>query len=290
MTTVPRMKAVSCHSLARAAVAIAWIGLLAGTRPALAEEEVGTVAALEGSARIGRGGTWEPAAIGSAIHLGDKLETGQPGQMRVVFRDDTVLNLADDTHIDVDEGVFAPNEGLIRSSMKLLRGKVRALVGEYYSRPGAAYELQTGTAVAGVRGTEFIVSYDPSLEVTRVIGIEGRVEVRNSRDRIAQGVFISSGELTQIDRGRAPDAPRLLDDAERRRYMQNLDFVSAGARGLAAADPLVARQTVPAPDRAPDKQVRGNQYDPGHRRDVSDLLGQPPTVVEKTAGGARISF
>lgn len=277
---------------ARIGAAVLFAAIVAGSgRIAGASDEVGTVAAVSGTAEIGRAGGWEAASAGSAVQLGDELKTGQPGQLRVVFRDDTVLNLADGSNLKIDEQVFAPEQGLFRASMKLLRGKVRALVGEYYSRPGASYDVETATAVAGVRGTEFVVSYDPALEVTHVVGIEGRVEVRSSRERIAQSVFIRSGEMTQIDPGKAPEAARRLDELERQRYMEGLDFVSVGTRGLGTADPLVARQAVPEPDRAPAHQARSNQpKDPGHRRDVGDLLGQPAGVLQKAPGGARVNF
>ena len=130
-------------------VAIAALAVMAsGGGAAEANDEAGTVAAVEGTAEIGRGGTWQAAAAGSSVQVGDELKTGNPGRMRVVFRDDTVLNLADDTQVTVDQQVFAPDQGLFRSSMQLLRGKVRALVGEYYSRPAATYEINTATAVA----------------------------------------------------------------------------------------------------------------------------------------------
>lgn len=258
---------------------------------AAAGEEVGTVAAVEGTAEIGRAGTWQAAIAGSPVQVGDELRTGPEGRMRVVFRDDTVLNLSEQARLTIDHQFFSPDEGLFRSSMKLLQGKVRALVGEYYGRAGAEYEVKTDTAVAGVRGTEFIVSYDPAREVTQVVGIEGRVEVRSSREKIAQSVFVTSGEVTQVDSDRPPGSPRLLDEPQRRRYFEGLDFVSAGTRSLAAADPLVARQAVPEPDRAPGRGgASGKQHEPPRRPDVGDLLGQPPTVIEKTTGGARINF
>ena len=81
------------------------------------------------------------------------------------------------------------------------------------------------------------------------------------------------------------------DEPGRRRSLDSLDFVSAGSRGLATADPLVSQQAVPEPDRAPARSARSaNGADPQAHRDVSDLLGQPPAVVEKTSGGARVGF
>lgn len=288
--TQPRVRTIRrMHGILLMATAILAAALWQGA--AMAAEEAGTVAAVEGTGEIGRGGVWQPAVAGLAVQVGDELKTGPAGRLRVVFRDDTVLNLGEDTRLTIDHQFFSPDEGLFRSSMKLIQGKVRALVGEYYGRAGAEYEVKTETAVAGVRGTEFVVSYDPAREVTKVVGIEGRVEVRSSREKIAQSVFVTSGELTQVDPGRPPDSPRFLDEPQRRRYLEGLDFVSVGSRSLAAADPLLARQVVPAPDRAPGAAGRsGKEHEPPRRPDVGDLLGQPPTVVEKTTGGARISF
>ena len=82
-----------------------------------------TIASLEGSAEIGRSGTWYPAKLGLAIYLGDELRTPKPGRLRVVFQDDSVLTLGDDSHVVVDEQVFDPNQGTVRSFMRLLRGK-----------------------------------------------------------------------------------------------------------------------------------------------------------------------
>jgi len=66
----------------------------------------------------------------------------------------------------------------VRSLMKLLRGKVRATVGSYYQKTGTQYEVETPTAVAGVRGTTLwgdtqravICSLDGTVVVTSVSG------------------------------------------------------------------------------------------------------------------------
>src|SRR5262245_772776 len=62
-------------------------GLLFCTGVAHAQE-VGTIAAMEGTAELGRGGAWAPAHIGAAIQQGDELRTSRPGRLRVVFQDD----------------------------------------------------------------------------------------------------------------------------------------------------------------------------------------------------------
>src|SRR5262245_43209414 len=81
----------------RLVVAIGVTGLLTALAGAVWAQEVGTVAELDGGAEIGRGGTWTPANVGAAIQQGDKLRTKRPGRMRVVFQDDSVLTLSDNS-------------------------------------------------------------------------------------------------------------------------------------------------------------------------------------------------
>src|SRR6185295_4928026 len=122
-------------------------------------QDVGNVASVTGNAEVGHGGQWKPATAGMGVQLGDELRT-KDGRMRVVFQDDSVLNLAENTTLTVDDQVFQPEQGSFKSLMKVIRGKVRATVGSVYQKPGSAYEIETPTAVAGVRGTTFIVSFN----------------------------------------------------------------------------------------------------------------------------------
>jgi ferric-dicitrate binding protein FerR (iron transport regulator) len=249
--------------------------------------EVGTVAAASGAAEIGRQSSWTDARVGSPVQLGDQLRTGQPGAMRVVFQDDSVLNLANDSLVTVDEQVFDPAGGEARSTFQLLKGRVRALVSEYYDRTGAAYEIETPTAVSGVRGTEFIVTYDDEQALTQVIGISGKVEVHSILDRAANGVFVTAGEITQVAEGQYPTKPPRLDDNIFRQYLEGLQFAGLGRpEGLAASHPIVGGAEVPDPDRAPPVvtgPVAPNQESPT----AAGLLDQP---IRSTSGDLGVRF
>jgi hypothetical protein len=256
-------------------------------------QEVGTIAALDGTAKIGRRDAWITATVGAAVYRGDELRTDQPGRLRVVFQDDTVLTIADASRVVVDEQVFDPNRNRNRSVLSLLQGRVSALVSEYYHRAGASYEVKTATAVAGVRGTEFVVTYDPRDDVTEVAGLSGEVEVRSLFDRSGRGVFISAQEVTEVTRGAFPAAPRRLSDALFRQYLQGMDFIGSGAaESLTLNSPLLTGQVVPKADRA---AVAVTGIAPQRRqlirepRDASDLLHQPPAIFGP-GGTLKITF
>lgn len=257
-------------------------------------QEVGTIAALEGSGKIGRGGAWSVAAIGAPIHQGDELRTGRPGRLRVVFQDDTVLTVSDDSRVVVDEQVFQPKEGKTRSALELLQGKVSALVSEYYHESGASYEIRTATAVAGVRGTDFVMKYDQRDDLTEVVGLSGRVEVRSASDRTGRGVFITAREVTTIARGQLPKPPRRLSDVLFRQYIEGIEFIGAGAaESLTTGHSLLAGASVPKPDRAGTATALRTRRERlrtlREPRDASGIIHQP-TAVFGSGGRLRLNF
>jgi hypothetical protein len=243
-------------------------------------QEVGTVAAADGSGEIGRDGGWTPAAIGAAVYSGDHLRTARPGRLRVVFQDDSVLTVSDDSEVTIDRNVFDPKQGKVESSFDLLKGKVSSLVSEYYHNTGAIYQVKSPTAVAGVRGTEFTIAYNADSDSTEVVGISGHVEVRGLADPSAPGVLITAEETTMVRRGELPTSPRRLDDAFMRQQLHDISFVGGGrAESLGSDHPLRVGASVPATDRAgvaagppPVVDLSTQTFS---RRDASDLIGKP---------------
>lgn len=252
-------------------------------------EDVGTVAATRGQAEIGRGGAVTPAAVGAAVQLGDELRTGADGQLRVVFRDDSVIDLAQNASLTVDTQVYDPGSSRFSTLLRLAAGKARAIVSKAYGAPGAAYEIQTPTAVAGVRGTEFLITYDADRDATDVIGIDGRILVRSLAQRLDDTVYITASEGTTVKRGMAPTRPERVDPDYLRHEsdaLQPLAVGGVGAAGVAgaAAGANAGTGDVPPPDRAPSSGGLAGQVGRDELRNSGDVAGQPPAVVGSDRG------
>jgi hypothetical protein len=270
-----------------------FIGFVLALAPlAAAAEEVGTIAAIEPSADIERGGERTAAALGAAVELGDTLRTGPTGRLRVVFRDESVVNLTGGTALVIDEQVFKPEEGTFASVLGVLHGRVRAMVSEYYSNPGATYQVETRTGVAGVRGTDFVVVYDESRQVTEVVGVSGRISVSSPMAVAGSSVLVTEHEMTSVALGKLPTAPIRLDDLLFRQYLDGLEFIGAGRpESLAFTTPLLNGDGVPPTD-LPEAAVAGipsvESPIPGEPiygvPDVSTLLDQPPFAVNAEPG------
>jgi hypothetical protein len=260
------------------------LATLGGVAKPVNGEEVGTVAAVDGSAEVGRGGVWVSASPGAAVAVGDHLRTGQPGRMRVVFRDDSVLVLADSTTVVVDEQVFDPAAS--QSVFELLSGKLRSVASHYYGAAGAKYEVQTSTAVAGVRGTEFVVTYDPATGATEVVAISGVVAVHSAVDPAGPGLLVTANEATGVAAGELPSAARRVDPESMRELLNEMEFFgSSQSLSLTDTSSVIAGMTVPQPARAPagagdvGADLLGGPTGSAFGVDAPTALGNSPAAV-----------
>jgi hypothetical protein len=290
-----RMNAKPNRSIARSVRTLLLQSILLTLLAAAAHaQEAGVVATLDGSAEIGREGGWSPAVIGSAVRVGDTIRTGKPGRVRITFRDDSVVNVGDDSQLTIDEHIFNPTAKEVRSVLDLLNGKVRAIVSEHYKEPQATYEIRTATAVSGVRGTDFVMVHDAGLQQSKVIGVSGLVDVNGSIDLTRNGVVVGAQEITEIEPGGYPSPPRRLDETTFRQYLDGLEFIGLGIpEGLLFDSPVLSGDYVPPSDRAeavPGGEVAtgelplgggsGVGVPPWELPDVSQSIDQPPAAVE----------
>ena len=231
-----------------------------------AAEDVGWVAALEGTAEVQRGGAWGPLAQGDVVQLGDHVRTAAASRAKLLFRDDSVMTLAERSELVVDEQVAgaAPT-----SSFTLLLGKVRAIVNDRYSAKGAEFEVKSPTAIAGVRGTSFIAGYDQGRDETQVVGLEHTTAVQSASDpNGAKKVLVGPGQSTTIKRGSVPSLPVKLPAAAIR-GLTGETSVSAQGKGNGAPN-TTAEPRIP---RRPGQRAESQQ---GH------VIDQPLPVIKAT--------
>lgn len=270
-----------------------FVALLVFSARTLWAQEVGTIASLEGQAEIGRDGGWQAATVGAAIHEHDELRTGTPGRLRIVFQDDSVVTVSDNSHLVIDEQVFVPERGAARSLLNLVRGKLSSVVGEYYHGTANKYEVKTPTAVCGVRGTEFVVKYNIDTDVTEVVGLSGQVEVHSLFDPTGPGVLITMREATTIPRGQLPSPPRRVEDVTFRQRLEGIQFIGAGKlESMASNNPLRVGTSVNTTEQAPtgvtNANVPAQAFQQGH--DASNLLNGSPAIIKATTGQIGIVF
>lgn len=172
--------------------------LLVLSWPAAAQnaEPVARVAALAGQAVAAPpdAGRARTLAAGAPLHEGDSVSTGPHSRLKIAFEDGSVLQLGADTTLTI--ALFAgPREG--RSVLlDAPRGVFRAIVEKL--SPGARFEVRANTAVASVRGTDFMAEVKDG--AAGVFVLDGIVTVAGP------GGFVTlrEGEGTDVPSGAPP--------------------------------------------------------------------------------------
>lgn len=205
--------------------AFGWLAL-AG---AAAAQQVGNVATMEGTVEVGRGGQWAAAQPGTAVNSGDVVRTGRPGRARIVFQDNSVLKVTDGSEVKITAQIYDPGSAQNHSVLDVVRGKVRSIVSDYYKDPSARFEVRTATAVAGVRGTDFIVAYDEATARTEVVGVTGTVAVGGAAQPNRKPTILSARQVVTVNRDGFVSSTQRIGDAVFRQYLDGVDFIGGGA-------------------------------------------------------------
>jgi len=70
------------------------------------------------------------AAVGTAVHMGDALQTGPNGRLEVTFVDDTRLTLGDNAKVVIDRYVHNPGRSVGEVALKSAQGALRFTTGK----------------------------------------------------------------------------------------------------------------------------------------------------------------
>lgn len=128
-----------------------------GYMPAGGFPRAGVIHALQGTLivvhRADR--TAFAASEGDPIHENDELFTLTDSRCRIRFLSEDVVSIAPETRFSVERFLDQPGQGEKTSLFGLLRGKAMFYALRLFRYRDARFEVETPTAVVGVRGTQF---------------------------------------------------------------------------------------------------------------------------------------
>ncbi len=168
----------------------------------------GKVDILVGTAQVLRGSElrWSNLKLAAPVMSGDVIRTLKDSKVRLSLVDGSFLLLTEKTKMKVD--AVKPKG---RSFFRVFTGKLRAIVKKIINK-GSTFAVRTPTAVAGVKGTDFILLVKKGS--TEVITIEGIVEVSNVLKNIVGEVSLRENYYTMVTRTEPPTEPALLTSDE----------------------------------------------------------------------------
>src|SRR5262245_19130430 len=153
-------------------------------------EGVARAVSVQGTVEVQRVGEtrWQPVQLNDTFRPGDTIRVQERSRADVALLDQSVLRLNANTTITL-QAVKEERTGVV----DLLRGAAH-----FFSRGPGSLEVQTPFAIAGVRGTEFLVSVEPDKTFLSIF--EGTVSAANP----AGSLMLTSGQSAIAEAGRAP--------------------------------------------------------------------------------------
>mgnify|MGYP001472315066 CR=1 FL=1 len=132
---------------------------------------------------------------GSKIFFGDTIISKKNANVQILFIDQTVLTLGEDTEMTIDEFIYDPNsnEGSFVSSVK--SGTVKFITGQISKNNPEDLEVKYPAGTLGARGTEFIVLAEKNNQSTVVLLGPGP---ENTLGMIPGNLILSDG-ISSID-------------------------------------------------------------------------------------------
>ena len=137
----------------------------------------------------------EKLVNGSKIFYGDTIISKEQSNAQILFLDQTVLTLGEDTELTIDEFIYDPTsqDGSFVSSVK--SGTVKFITGQISKKNPDNLEVKIPSGTLGARGTEFVVLTESSNKSTVVLLGPGP---ENSLGMIPGNLILSDG-ISSID-------------------------------------------------------------------------------------------
>ena len=147
--------------------------------PLYAAQDIGSVSEVTGGVDILRSGKLpaEPAKVGDKVAQGDIIRTKSGGKVQLHFKDDSVLTIAPESRVALNEYVYEPEKSKREASIKIFQGLVHTVVNKVIKTDTPDFTVETETAVIGVRGTDYYTLVAPA--VSDIFNNSGVTEVRN---------------------------------------------------------------------------------------------------------------
>ena len=169
--------------------------------PALASEC--TLTTLTGSVELQNpeSSIWEEAETGMTLKAGSWVRTAPDSDAMLTFFNGTTVKLEPGTVLLVEQAEGVQENQPTTIVLKQQLGRTWSRVTKL-TDPGSHYEIQTPSASALVRGTQFVTEVDET-GATSVQTIEGLVSVSAEGEE----VFLPAGRQTTVEPGAPPSEP-----------------------------------------------------------------------------------
>jgi hypothetical protein len=171
---------------------------------------VGTFIEVEGTVDVLKGGKVPaiPAKLQGPVGVGDMVRTKAQARAQIKFVDDTVLTIAPDSGITIEEYMFDAAKSERKAVVGVLRGLVHTAVEKVYPTAEPDFIMKTHTAVLGVRGTKWytkLIPTDTDVYTEKEKGL--KLEVKNIHPEIPGVQIMGPLQFVRVGMYTPPTVP-----------------------------------------------------------------------------------
>jgi hypothetical protein len=222
---------------------------------------------VKGDVKVTRPSGDQPVTPGFNFLLQDVVTTGAGGRVRIHFADDSMVTLAEQSSLQINQFALNPSVPSRKVLLTALSGIVNAAATK--SETGAFdYRIRAANVYSAVRGTNWVLALQPAL--TAVYVLEGRVEVgttNGNRIVVDAGFFVTvdgSGKMSKVQ----PIPPATLQQIQSATDVAGISDAPAAPAPVQAPAPTPT-ETPPAatppstPRKTPQPGEGGGHYGGG---------------------------
>ncbi|MBU1054607.1 MAG: FecR family protein [Proteobacteria bacterium] len=138
------------------------------------------------------------------LFSGDRLITQDTGRIEIALNDGSTLILSPKTDMELSENVYDHQKKIRSSLINMYLGKARFLVTKLVKFRLSAFKVRTATAIAGVRGSDFVITASPvSTEIAALAKTSLEVTSTKSPYKIT---FLSDFEKVSVEKDALPSS------------------------------------------------------------------------------------
>lgn len=220
------------------------------------------------------------ARINKKICQGDKVKTEAASRAKIIMADQNEINISPQTELLIE--VYQKDK---KAVLNVLNGKVRSNVKrKYKDNEDNHYRVKTKSAVAGVRGTEFLASFSRATNESKIVTFEGIVKVgRLQGRRVVGSVLVKPGHFTSNRVGQNPHPAKEIPIQELTQMDQETNLLDSprdvSSDGGNNTDSIDNNEDV-----APENSEDGSPEKPNKRRPNSKQP-ESDTKSDREVGG-----
>ncbi len=137
---------------------------------------------------------FEIAELEMELPTGTIIRTGKEALCEITLADGSTVKISNSSVFKLDEQLYSADSGKKKGRFSLIFGRVRTKVQKLLT-PDSIFEIKSGTALAGVRGTSFGIQYDGA--VAKVLTFEGAVTL-SSTENAFEPLVIEQGQMSAV--------------------------------------------------------------------------------------------